>query len=165
MPRWFGLTFRPNSCETYARTSFAVAPRGHASTAFKTASRSATVSVCLPPRALRSPPAAGAVVAKPPLRRLSVLTSHMRFPSGPPDIGHTTPSALLSDNLRINARGHRSERAAPPGAGIAVEWFRGDIRVVSGTALVTTIAKLIGGTWVTRRAIGAAHRGNSSAQV
>jgi hypothetical protein len=28
MPRWFGLTFRPNSCETYARTSFALAQPG-----------------------------------------------------------------------------------------------------------------------------------------
>jgi hypothetical protein len=63
-----------------------------------------------------------------------VQCRHMRFPSGPPDIGHTTPSALLSDNLRINARGHPSERATPPGAGVAVEWFRGDIRVVSSTA-------------------------------
>jgi hypothetical protein len=180
MPRWFGLTFRPNSCETYARTSFALAPWGRASTAFKTASRSATVPVCLPPRALRSPPAACAVVAKPPFGafRFSPLfyriasarvprspahpagppaepvpcragkgvrkpvaspvqsrpVSPYAFPPGPPDIGHTTPSALLSDNLRINARGHPSERATPPGAGVAVEWFRGDIRVVSSTA-------------------------------
>jgi uncharacterized protein (TIGR02688 family) len=73
MPRWFGLTFRPNSCDTYARISLAVGPWGRASTAFKTASRTATVLTCPPPRAPGSPPA-GAVAAELPLRRLSVLS-------------------------------------------------------------------------------------------
>ena len=52
MPRWFGLIFRPNSCDTDVRISIAAAPSGRISTAFRTASRTATLPICLPPRAL-----------------------------------------------------------------------------------------------------------------
>jgi DNA-binding transcriptional LysR family regulator len=63
----------PNSRDRYVRTSFAVAPPRCASTALKTASRSATVGACLRRRALGASGATGAVLAGRPLLRLSIV--------------------------------------------------------------------------------------------
>src|ERR1700674_430265 len=56
-------------------TAFAVAPSPCACTAFKMPSLIDTVGACWPPRALRCPPAAGAVLALRPLLRFSVASA------------------------------------------------------------------------------------------
>ena len=99
----------PNSRDRYVRTSFAVAPPRCASTALKTASRSATAGACLRRRALGASRATGAVLAGRPLLRLSIVPAVLPNCVSTRSVISSSLSSFASFALSASSRASCSE--------------------------------------------------------
>jgi hypothetical protein len=98
-----------NSRDRYPRTSFAVAPPRCASTALKTASRSAIFGACLRRRALGASGATGAVLARRPLRRLSTVPAVLPNRVSTRSAISSSLSSFASFSLSASSRASCSE--------------------------------------------------------